>query len=111
MYNYIQPGDVIPLTAPATVLAGAGVLVGNLFGIAVSDALITETVQVKTHGVFQVAKVSAQAWATVGLLIYWDDSAKLFTTTAASNELVGVNTAVAANPSSTGYVRLNGSAH
>jgi predicted RecA/RadA family phage recombinase len=56
----------------------------------------------------EVAKVSAQAW-TVGAPIYWDDTAKLFTTTSTSNTLAGVAVAAAANPSATGRVRLNGS--
>lgn len=111
MNNYIQPGDVIQVTAPYEVSAGEGCLVGNLFGIAATDSDSGGTAQLKTTGVFDVAKVSAQAWATVGLLIYWDDSAKLFTTTSSGNELVGVNTATAGNPSGTGRVRLNGSAH
>jgi predicted RecA/RadA family phage recombinase len=60
------------------------------------------------EGVWTMAKTSAQAW-TVGARIYWDDTAKLCTTTATSNTLIGVATAIAANPSSTGNVRLNGS--
>jgi predicted RecA/RadA family phage recombinase len=52
--------------------------------------------------------VSAQAW-TAGALVYWDDTAKLFTTTSTSNTLAGVAVAIAANPTATGRVRLNGS--
>ena len=54
------------------------------------------------------AKVSAQAWATVGLDIYWDDTAKKFTTVSTNNTLIGKNVATAANPSATGRLRLNG---
>jgi predicted RecA/RadA family phage recombinase len=57
--------------------------------------------------VAKVAKVSAQAW-TEGLKIYWDNTAKLFTSTASTNPLVGFATRVAANPTATGYVRLDG---
>ena len=38
MKNYIQPGDTIAAIAPATVLSGAGVLIGSLFGVASGDA-------------------------------------------------------------------------
>lgn len=41
--------------------------------------------------------------------MYWDDSAKLMTTTSSSNTLAGVAVAAAANPTATGKVRLNGS--
>jgi predicted RecA/RadA family phage recombinase len=54
-----------------------------------------------------LAKISAQGW-TVGAPIHWDDTAKLFTTTSTSNTLAGVAVAVAANPTATGRVRLNG---
>jgi predicted RecA/RadA family phage recombinase len=57
-------------------------------------------------GVFDLATVSAQAW-TAGVLIYWDNTAKNTTTVSTSNKLIGVAAAAAANPSSTGRVRLN----
>lgn len=106
--NFIQPGDTITVTAPADVVSGAGVLVGNIFGIAQFSAKSGEPVEIATTRVWEVEKVSAQAWASVGLEIYWDASAGKFTTTASTNKLVGVNLAVAANPSPTGVVRLNG---
>lgn len=112
MKNYIQPGDTLSLTAPnatadVDVSSGDGVLVGTLFGVAVADALKGEAVQIQTRGVFELAKVSAQAW-TEGAKIYWDNTNKQCTTTSSGNSLIGVATAVAANPSSTGYVRLDG---
>ena len=108
MKNYIQTDDIIEVAAPADVAGGAGVLIGALFGIATHDAKSAATLQIKTRGVFDVAKVSAQQWATVGLAIYWDDTAKNFTTVSTSNTLVAKNTLVAANPSATGRVRLDG---
>lgn len=108
MKNFVKPGKDITLAAPYAVLSGAGALVGSIFGISATDLVITELGEFEVTGVFDIAKVSAQAWATVGLLIYWDDTAKLVTTTASTNKLIGVNVAVAANPSATGRVRLNG---
>lgn len=108
MKNFIQPGDTITVAAPADVLSGAGVLVGDIFGIACGTALSGADVEIKTTGVFELAKTSAQAWATVGLPIYWDASGKLLTTTASTNKFLGVNVEVAANPSGTGKIRLNG---
>ncbi len=106
--NFIQEGRVLTVAAPYDVTSGVGVRVGKLFGIAQYDALSTVSVTIDTQGVYNVAKVSAQAWA-VGEEIYWDDSAKLFTSvTTSPNIWVGVATAVAANPTSVGYCRLNG---
>ena len=104
--NYIQAGDVLTVAAPADVASGAGVLVGGLFGIAMTTVLSGADVEVKTTGVFEMAKTSAQAWATVGLPIYWDNTAKEATTTATSNKLIGINVATADNPSATGTVLL-----
>ena len=107
MKNYVQEGDALTLTAPYAVSSGGGFKVGSIIAIAAADAGNGATVVGLTEGVFTVAKVSAQAW-TVGALVYWDDSAKNFTTTSSGNTLSGVAVAVAANPSSTGRIRLNG---
>ena len=107
MKNYVQHGHVLTLAAPYDVVSGAGLLVGSIFAVATADALSGADVEAQVTGVVDLAKVSAQAW-TVGVLIYWDNSAKLATTTSSTNKLIGVATAVAANPSSTGRVRLNG---
>jgi predicted RecA/RadA family phage recombinase len=64
-------------------------------------------VQIARRGVFTHAKTSAQAW-TQGAKIYWDDSNKVFTTTASGNTLVGAAVLAAANPSATGTVLLDG---
>jgi predicted RecA/RadA family phage recombinase len=107
MKNFIQDGNVLTLTAPYAVASGAAFKVGSIVAVATKAVGSGETVEGLTTGVVEVAKVSAQAWS-VGAPIYWDDTAKLFTTTSTSNTLAGVATAVAANPSSVGRVRLNG---
>lgn len=107
MNNYIQPGSVLTLTAPYDVDSGEGALVGAIFGVATADVVSGAEGEFKVDGVFSLAKTSAQAWA-VGQKIYWDDTLKVCTTDSALGQLIGAATAVAANPSSTGYVRLNG---
>ena len=109
MKNYVQKGDTLTLTAPYDVAAGAAFQVGSIIAVATSAALSGATVEGLTAGVVDVAKVSAQAW-TVGAPIYWDDTAKNFTTDddEGGNALAGVAVAIAANPSATGRVRLNG---
>ena len=108
MKNYIMTGDIVTVTAPYNVSSGGGVLVGDIFGVATHDAASGAAVEIKTTGVFELAKTSAQAWSSVGLPIYWDNSSKVVTSTAGTNKLIGVNLATAANPSATGVVRLNG---
>ena len=108
MNNFVQPGDVITLTAPVGgVESGSPVKIGSLVVIPAADAAAAAEFEGKRTGVFSVSKVSAQAW-TEGALIYWDNAAELFTTVAGGNTLVGFATAAAANPSSTGYVYLDG---
>lgn len=109
MKNYVQDGDKITLAAPYDVLSGGGALVGSIFGVAETTALSGAQVSLQLTGVVTIAKVSAQVWA-VGAKIYWDNTTRLATTTAASgaNALIGVATAAAANPSGFGNVRLSG---
>jgi predicted RecA/RadA family phage recombinase len=106
MINYVQEGETLTLAAPTGgVSSGDGMLVGDLFGVASYDALVGVDVECALCGVFDLAKVSAQAW-TQGASVYWDDSAKLVTTTASTNTPIGHAAIAAANPSATGRVRL-----
>ncbi len=103
--NYVQPGDHVTLTAPYTVAAGAAALVGGLLGIALNDVTSGAAGEFARTGIWDVAKVSAQAWAQ-GDRIYWDNSAKLFTTVDTGNTFAGIAMATAANPTSTGRLCL-----
>lgn len=107
MKNFLQTGDIVAVPAPYLVASSGGVQVGSLFGIAEIDAANGAEVVIKTTGVFRMPKLSAQAW-TVGQLVYWDDTNKWATTVASTNLLIGKALAIAANPSTTGTVRLNG---
>lgn len=110
MKNYIQPGSVLSVTAPAAVVSGTLVKVGVLCGVAQHSADSGDPVEIALQGVFELAKTSAQAW-TEGQAIYMVPGTLLCTTaTTAGNLFIGVAAAVAANPSGTGLVRLNGSA-
>lgn len=105
MKTFVQPGDILPITAPADVASGVGVLVGSLFGVTVHSALSGAQVEVATRGVHTLAKATGAAW-TQGARIYWDDTNKNCTTTAASNKLIGVAAAAAASGDTTGRVFL-----
>ena len=109
MKNYVQDGEVLDLVAPYDVASGGGFLVGSIVAVAQAAAVSGAAVQGVRRGVFTHAKTSAQAW-TVGAKIYWDDTNKVFTTTATGNTLCGVAVAAAANPSAEGTLLLDGAA-
>lgn len=55
MKNFIQPGDVITVTAPTGgISSGDGIVIGNLFGICSTDADQTEEVELSLTGVLGV---------------------------------------------------------
>jgi predicted RecA/RadA family phage recombinase len=107
MKNYIEEGTTLTVAAPAAVNSGDIVVVGKLIGVATNTAAIGIPVAVKVTGVFELPKVSAEAW-TVGVPINWLTGPKQATTGAGT--LIGYAAEPAANPSSVGRVRLNPSA-
>jgi predicted RecA/RadA family phage recombinase len=108
--NTIQPGDVLDLTAPSGgVTAGICYKIGTLIVLAVTTAAVGEKFAAQTVGVISYAKAASQAW-TEGAAVYWDDTAKNFTTTVGSNTKAGVAVEVVAGGAgdTTGKIRLNG---
>lgn len=109
MKNFVQHGDTLTVVAPTAVGSGEGVLVGSIFGVAVTAAASGVDVPIKTTGVFDLAKTGSQEWSA-GDLVYWDNANKRCTTVATGNALIGV--AVAPVPDGAGdtigRVRLNG---
>lgn len=107
MNNLIQKGKTLSLLAPYAVASGDGMLVGAIFAVATGAALIGAAVEGVTFGVFTLPKTSAQAW-TVGQKVYWNDATKKCDTDGTVGQLIGAAAEVAANPTATGSVRLNG---
>jgi len=109
MQNYIQPGKILTVTAPAGgCTSGKAYKVGGIIGVASTTVAAGESVELQVEGVFRLEKVSAQAWA-VGDPIYFNATSGLVTNASAAGVvLVGIATAAAVNPSSVGNVRLNG---
>jgi predicted RecA/RadA family phage recombinase len=108
MKNYIQPGNNITVAAPAAVTSGAGVILGDLFGVANGDAESGADVVLSTVGVFELPKTTADDIAA-GDTVYWDDSESEVTLTSTDNTKVGVAIAAAGAGTTTAKVRLNGS--
>ncbi|MCA1298508.1 DUF2190 family protein [Stappia indica] len=110
MKNFVQQGKFVTVTAPAGGLnAGDGVLVDHLFGVAANSALEGEQVEIATDGVFDLDK-DAGASLTAGAPIYWDDTAKVVTTTATANLRIGTALEAAALAAATGRILITGHA-
>lgn len=109
MNTYRHKGDSISVTTPTGgMVSGQLYKIGSLIGVAALTSLEGAPNELKTTGVFELSKTSAQAWA-VGDDVFMDTSTRVLTkASAAGLVLVGMATQVAANPSATGYVRLNG---
>jgi predicted RecA/RadA family phage recombinase len=105
MNNYVQTGDTLSFLAPYDVASGAGFLVGGIFAVAAGAALSGAPVEGSRVGVYDLAKVSAQAWV-VGDPIYWNDSTKLLTNVPGDLPRVGFATEIAANPTAVGRLLI-----
>lgn len=105
--NFIQPGNVITIPAPAAIDSGAVVIVGSIIGVAAGDAASGAGLDLHTGGIWDLPKVSADAF-TLGAVVYWDAVASLATVTATDNTKIGVAVAAAGNGAATVKVRLSG---
>lgn len=107
MRNYVQPGDVLDLTAPTGgVVSGMGYVIGAIFAVATVDADVGDPFPGQVTGVVELPKLAAQAWSE-GDVVYWDESEEEATTVSTGNVLIGVAVRDEANPTETGRVRLN----
>jgi len=110
MNNYIQQGDILEVVTPAAgYTSGVLYFQGALFGVAVLTTTSGEYNQLKTRGVFELAKAASQAWA-IGDPIHWD----IANAVASKDPTVGPRIGQAANVvangvgDTLGYVRLDG---
>lgn len=107
MKNFLQAGRTIAVPAPYAVSGGQLLKRGAIVGVAQHDAEVGAGVEVERVGVFDLAKVAAEAWS-IGDALYWDDAARLVTTVDTDNTLIGAAAGTAANPSAVGSVLLDG---
>lgn len=92
MKNFIQNGDYIDITAPAAINSGEGVMIGDLFGVAVTDIASGTEGAIAVKGVYEIAKVASDGGAAAGAPAYWDATAKKVTGVASGNVQVGLFT-------------------
>lgn len=105
--NYHSSGDVIETVGPSGgITGGQGLQIGaRMFGVALHSALEGAPVQLKTSGVFRLAKTSALE-IVAGDVVYWVPGSKVVNKTTSSQIAVGIALETAPNPSATVLVRL-----
>lgn len=88
MKNYNSRGSILSLTAPADVLSGAGVVIGDLFCVATSDYATGEEGAFLVTGVVRLPKTTVGAFAP-GNKVYWNATTGSITETDAGNTFAG----------------------
>lgn len=106
--NFVQPGDTITMIAPYAVTNGSGMLVGAVFAVALANAAASTPVEARRVDVWDLAKAPGEAWVADTTKLYWDDTAKRVTATAAGNTLIGVARQSQASADTVGRVLLTG---
>ena len=97
--NYVNSCERMEITAGATIASGDGVLVGNVFGVALGKGVSGDKIVLATEGVFILPK--AAVGITQGAKLYWDATNKVLTTTASGNMLVALAWKAAASGAAT----------
>jgi predicted RecA/RadA family phage recombinase len=106
MKNFVSPGDALDLVAPSGgVTSGKGVKIGAIIAIAMVTVAAGATFSGLVRGVINADSDTGTAWA-VGDIVYWDDTAKVFTKTTTSNTKAGYVTAAKASGATSGQIRL-----
>lgn len=94
--NFIQPGNVIDVTAGANLTSGTAVLIGTLLAVPITDIATGETGAAQIEGVWELPKLSTAVFAA-GDKLTWDTSAGEFISGAGtSGDCVGCAVAVEA---------------
>jgi predicted RecA/RadA family phage recombinase len=106
MNNFIQKGITLDLIAPAGgVASGKTVKIGAIIAVPGTTKPEGQPFAGTVEGVFDVDAKTAQAW-DAGATVYWDDAAKVYTTTANANTKAGYAVAAKEAAAATGRVKL-----
>ena len=72
--NRVQRGDILTFTAVAALSSGDAVVIGDLVGVALTDAAIGEQVEVAIEEVYNLPKADADT-INIGERVHYDVSA------------------------------------
>jgi len=104
--NFIHDGRRPVMTAPTGgVTSGDLVVIGAVFGVALTSAAAGAQFTLAVGGVWTLPKASGAV--TAGAAVYWDATAKNITATAGSNLKVGVAEQAALTADTAMPIRLN----
>lgn len=105
--NYICSDDRLDVVTPAGgFVSGTPFQVGVIIGVALNTSAQGETNTLMLEGAFSgLPKASGQVWGQ-GVKLFWDNTAKNFTTTSTNNTAAGYAYAAAASGDTTGSVIL-----
>lgn len=113
MNNFIKPGTTMTFTAPGGgVVSGTVYLIGALLVVATNTVAAGLPFEGLVEGVISHAKAASQAW-TEGQAVYWDNTAKVFSSAATVGFFragVAAEAVAGGAGDTTGKVRLTGEA-
>lgn len=88
MKNFVETGKALTVTMDADVAAGDVAIIGTLIGVSAATYLSGQKGVINRDGVFALSKDASVF--TEGAIVYWDDIAKVATSTATANTEVGI---------------------
>lgn len=103
--RYVQKGNAIDYRPASAVTAGDVIVQGNLVGIARLYIPAETLGALAVSGVYEIAKASEAI--SIGTVLYWDDTAKNVTATAANNTYIGKAVSAAESADTAVCVLLN----
>lgn len=108
MRNYVHDGERMTVVAPANGNAGDLVVVGQMFGVAVTSPVSGSNVVIRTGGVATLRKLNGASTSYAqGANLFWDATNSNVTISATSNTRLGVAAVAAGNTDIIATVRLN----
>lgn len=88
MKNYVQPGNVITIAAPAAMVSGEGRVVGDLFVVATTDMTAGEAGAFLVSGIVRLPAKTGDTFI-LGQKVYWDATGAVTVTAPANGEVIG----------------------
>lgn len=105
MNNFVQPGRTLDYVHTAVVASGLAVLIGTVLVVPGANAGVGVPFPGTIEGVFNLPAATGTAW-TMNTPVYWDDTNKRVTITAAGNTKIGMVAAPKLAAAASGSVKL-----
>lgn len=106
MKTKVSSGSPLDFTVPSGgCTSGVALLIGSCLIIPTTTNLVGDTASGHTEGVFDHASDTGAAWS-MGDLLYWDNTNKVFTKTSSGNTKAGYAAAAKLSATATGRIRL-----